>query len=239
VVVGQPFETVKTRMQALEHANPSMLKTAKTLFNSEGLVGLYRGGTPIVVGGILFRGAQFGCYEWALQSIRDKFGEQPRLMGFFDAQIAAAGVAGGFGRASIEGPFDFIKVRRQVNQQWKFSEMYKGTGVTFARNGILFSAFMTYVDFSKQLFPGNQLGSFLTGSLCTSLAWLTIWPLDVVKSQRQSGNFEGRTSLSLLMEVARTGKLFRGVVPGLSRSAIANGCSMVVYNKVLSLNNKE
>ena len=36
----------------------------------------------------------------------------------------------------------------------------------------------------------------------------------------------------LLKENIKTGRLFRGVVPGLVRSSIANGSSMVIYEKV-------
>jgi hypothetical protein len=64
------------------------------------------------------------------------------------------------------------------------------------------------------------------------MAWLTIWPLDVAKSQLQSGNYQGKSYAYLLWDVFRTGKVLQGIVPGLVRSSIANGCSMVVYKKV-------
>ena len=89
------------------------------------------------------------------------------------------------------------------------------------------------MDISKQVFDGG-LGSFWTGALCASLAWTTVWPLDVAKSQLQSGNYEGKSFMYLLKDLFRTGLIFRGIVPGLTRSAIANGCSMVVYKKVES-----
>ena len=66
------------------------------------------------------------------------------------------------------------------------------------------------------------------------MAWLTIWPLDVVKSQLQSGNYQGKSVDTLLRDIWRSGKLYRGLVVGLSRSTIANGLSMIVYKKVES-----
>lgn len=79
------------------------------------------------------------------------------------------------------------------------------------------------------------MGPFWTGAICSNLAWLTIWPIDVVKSQIQSGKEEYRNKsvLLLLYNNIQSGILFRGILPGLLRSFIANGCSMVVYNKVL------
>ena len=57
-------------------------------------------------------------------------------------------------------------------------------------------------------------------------------PFDVVKTQRQSGRHPGVSALALLSNAARDGALFRGLLPGLVRSSIANGTSMVVYKKV-------
>ena len=73
---------------------------------------------------------------------------------------------------------------------------------------------------------------FVYGATCSNLAWLTVWPFDVVKTQRQSGRHPGVSALALLSNAARDGALFRGLLPGLVRSSIANGTSMVVYKRV-------
>ena len=104
-------------------------------------------------------------------------------------------------------------------------------GTTLLRNTFLFSAFVVYIDLSKLVVPGG-LGSFLTGAICANLAWLTIWPLDVVKSQIQSGNYKDKSLPQLITHLFATGHMYRGLVPGLCRSALANGCSMVAYDKV-------
>jgi hypothetical protein len=169
-------------------------------------------------------------------------------------QVVLAGFAGGIGRGLAESPFEFVKVRRMVDQPWSIRNIYKGSGITILRNAFLFSSFVIYIDLSKQLVE-NGLGPFWTGAVCGNLAWLTIWPLDVAKvrpifitanfflfhchyfmhaqSQRQSGLYADRSLIYLLKDAAATGKLFRGIVPGLARSTIANGCSMVVYEFVL------
>ena len=109
--------------------------------------------------------------------------------------------------------------------------MFEGVGVTVVRNAGLFSAFVTYIDITKnQLNLG--LSPFFTGAICANLAWLTIWPLDVVKSMRQSGNYNNQSNLDLMRMLIRERTLFKGVMPGLLRSSIANGCAMTVYTKV-------
>jgi solute carrier family 25 carnitine/acylcarnitine transporter 20/29 len=242
VLVGQPLDTIKTRMQAMTNSagvvSPSSsMAIAKDIIRKEGFLGLYKGSTVMVLGGSLFRSAQFGVYEFFYAKIKEQFGPTPpeeRLFNTLDPQIIVAGFAGGIGRGLVEAPFEFIKTRLQVDHAWSFREVFSGSGATIFRNSFLFSSFVVYVDITKQLVPGG-IGPFLTGAVCSNLAWLTVWPLDVVKSQIQSGNFENKSFGKLLLNNIKTGALFRGLVPGLTRSFVANGCAMVVYNKILEI----
>eukprot|EP00750_Incisomonas_marina_P008240 INCI15387.2.p1 GENE.INCI15387.2~~INCI15387.2.p1 ORF type:complete len:273 (+),score=38.89 INCI15387.2:97-915(+) len=244
VLVGQPLDTVKTRMQAHQQslkANP--LAVATEVFRKEGVRGLYRGGMPIFVGGALFRSAQFGVYEAAMKfakvgSTEDGLGapriSDTKLFGFLQPQVVFSGFCGGIARGLVEGPFEYVKVCRQLEKPWTLREVYNGSGATIFRNSFLFSFFVVYLDLTKQVF-GDKLGAFWTGALCANAAWLTVWPMDVIKTQVQSGNYRDRSVLQIAAGVVRSGQMFRGVVPGLMRSTIANGCSMVVYRKVEGL----
>lgn len=182
-----------------------------------------------------------------------------RLLGIIDQQVVVAGICGGIARGLVEGPFEYIKglapsislplslrfpllshsrslsiplsVRRQVHQPWKITEIFRGSGATIFRNAFLFGSFVVYIDISKQLIPGG-LSPFWSGAICANLAWLTVWPMDVAKSQLQSGNYAGKSFVYLVRDVITSGKLFRGLIPGLTRSTIANGCGMFVYKKI-------
>ena len=235
-------------MQGLPSASKSSsFQVAKDLFFRESIAGLYRGGLPLFIGGSFMRSAQFGvsgaCKSW----LESSFGKtQHRILGVLDWQVIVAGMAGGVGRGIVETPTDFFKTRRQVEKEWTFRHILDGTGVTLARNMTLFSCFVVYLDISKQLCQagyvpsflmqpsGDGLSPFAKGAICANLAWLTIWPLDVLKTQRQSGNYEGESTLRLLINSIHNGRLFREVLPGLFRSTIANGSSMVVYEYVHS-----
>jgi len=231
VVVGQPLDTVKTRMQARpDSLSSNTFRVGLDLARTQGLSGLYRGGMPVFLGGTLFRSAQFGVYELALAELRQRTPKY-KVFGVFDWQVAVAGAAGGIGRGVIEAPFDRIKVTRQVEQPWTPSTLFSGAGVTLWRNSALFCSFSIYRDTVVPLVPGG-LSPFWMGALCSNLAWLTVWPLDVIKSQRQSGNYPGYSSLALLTEAARGGLLFRGLLAGLARSTVANGSAMVAYKKI-------
>ena len=233
VVVGQPLDTVKTRMQARpDSVSSSAWRVACDLLRQQGPQGLYRGGLPIFFGGAMFRSAQFGISDAALRKLR-KTWDPPsqKFLGFLDWQVAVAGCTGGFARGVLEAPFDQVKISRQVEHAWSLRTLFKGSGITLLRNTWLFGSFTLYRDLLPHFVKGD-VSPFLTGAICSNLAWLTIWPLDVIKSQRQSGNYESRSSISLLREAFHTRRLFRGLLPGLARSTVANGCAMMAYKKV-------
>jgi solute carrier family 25 carnitine/acylcarnitine transporter 20/29 len=235
VLVGQPLDTIKTLQQASgEGCKKSIRVITKELWTSGGIPAFYRGGLPLLLGGGLMRSAQFGVYNSSLLAIRDfqggKTDSNDYLFGFIDPQVVLAGIGGGIGRGLVEGPFEMVKVRRQVQTEWGFRDVLKGSGTTLVRNSFLFSSFVVYMDISKQL--GADLSPFWLGGICANLAWMTIWPLDVVKSRMQSGKYEGKSMVHVLMDARRSGHLYRGLLPGLTRSFIANGSSMVVYKYV-------
>ena len=71
-IVGHPFDTVKTKMQAqVGHMGdkstgikaPGYIETITKVYSSEGLVGFYRGWMPPFAGSVIFRSAQFTVYE--------------------------------------------------------------------------------------------------------------------------------------------------------------------------------
>ena len=80
------------------------------------------------------------------------------------------------------------------------------------------------MDISKQFI---DLSPFMLGAVCSSMAWITIWPLDVAKTQLQSGQYKNQSFKYLIRDIFTKGLIFRGLVPGIIRSSIANGFSMV------------
>jgi hypothetical protein len=127
-------DTIKTRMQAGANVTDrklSSLSVARSILASEGVVGLYRGGLPVLLGGGLMRSAQFGVYSNVLTLIRGRYGTNQKenfYFGIFDPHIIVSGFAGGVGRGIVEAPVEFIKIRRQVDHSWKYSEVLKGFG---------------------------------------------------------------------------------------------------------------
>ena len=256
VMVGQPFETLKTLTQVSSSGGiaassnkatltifghniqrSSLLNTASNLYSTSGIRGFYRGGVPLLIGGGLMRSAQFGFYNTVLPFMDGKFGKvdpQNYWLGCVNPHVVVAGWAGGIGRGLVEGPFEMVKVRRQVVSGWKFADIFQGFGVTVFRNSFLFSSFCIYMDVLRQELDKRDmtLSPFLKAGICANLAWFTMWPVDVVKTRRQSGKYEGRSLLWLLNDTIRSGDMYRGLTAGMLRSFFANGVSMEVYTLV-------
>lgn len=236
VLCGQPFDTLKTLVQVSDSSKSrglSSFKVASDLFHKEGIRGLYRGGLPLVIGGACIRSTQFGVNDLILQHLSNNFGgtttKEDRLFGLIDWKVVVAGFCGGVARGVVESPFEFLKVRRQMDSEWKLTQLWNGSGATILRNSFLFGSFVIYMDISKQFV---QLSPFWLGSICANLAWITVWPLDVVKTQLQAGTHKDKSIGSVLASVFRSGALFRGLGPGLLRSTISNGFAMMAYKEV-------
>lgn len=176
VVVGQPLDTVKTILQTKK--NESILSVSKKLYQTGGITAFYRGGVPLLLGGGLMRSAQFGFYKNTLQLLRSNSSSSPEKVMGLDPHVVIAGFSGGIGRGMVEGPFEFLKVRRQIQTSWNYSDVLKGSGTTMVRNAFLFASFAIYMDFwdrfklSENVSSG--IASFLKGGCCANMAWLTI-----------------------------------------------------------------
>jgi hypothetical protein len=249
VLVGQPMDTMKTLVQVrssspsggggVAPSSPSLIRTARDLYAASGVRGFYRGGTALFLGGGLMRSAQFGVYNSVLPELRRRHGGSTDpsnyWLGCIDPHVVVSGWAGGIGRGLVEGPFEMVKVRRQVASGWNVTDVFRGFGTTLFRNSFLFSSFVIYMDIFRQemevrreyvVTPGIKAG------ICANVAWLTIWPLDVVKTRRQSGRYDGRSLVWLLGDAFKGGDMYRGLSMGMIRSFVANFCSMEVYTVV-------
>jgi solute carrier family 25 carnitine/acylcarnitine transporter 20/29 len=243
-IIGQPFDTVKTKMQAdLTYMRLGMFASFQRLWAAEGIRGLYRGLLPPLFGSSIFRAIQFSVYGGAYRYL----GEDPTLSPYVTTQIPGtgglqtrvilAGVASSTARTFIETPLELVKVRRQLNQPWHMSELMNGFTVTWLRTIGLMCTFFILVDSAERHVPWviDQpiFGPFFKGGICATLSWWIIWPFEAVKSQIQ-GNTQGPKSIlpRLVWCVKNYGvrSLFRGIVPGSCRSLIANGASMAVFS---------
>lgn len=135
VAVGHPFDTIKTKMQAQTgFESQNMFRSFFKTVHDQGVRGLYRGCIPPLLGSGIFRSTQFAVFEACYTAMDVPFGkiEIPFTYGL-QFRVIGGGMIAATARAIIETPLEFMKVRRQTQQNWRLTDVYTGFGVTWLR----------------------------------------------------------------------------------------------------------
>ena len=123
------FDTVKTRMQAeLKYHNVGTVEIVKSIYRNEGIFGFYRGFVPPLLGSMAFRGILFSAYSGtyaACEHVPILHHEIPFTGGLRPSVLLGA-MAASIARASIESPFEFVKVRSMVGKSVMQDGMHHG-----------------------------------------------------------------------------------------------------------------
>lgn len=212
VLVGQPFDTVKVRLQsAPEGTYNGAGDVIKKLIANEGIGGFYKGTLTPLVGVGACVSVQFSVNEYMKRYYDNKTGGKPlSLVQFFNCG-AVAGFANGFLASPIEhirirlqtqtgatkafnGPIDcFKKIQQSAGL---FKGVYKGLAPTLVREsiglGIYFATYEALIarELKNKIYPtradipGWKLCMF--GGLSGYTLWIAIYPVDVIKSKLQT-----------------------------------------------------
>lgn len=117
VVVGQPFDFVKVKIQTALKEVP-ILSIAKDIKREFGLRGFYRGSSSLFFGFAFVIGTEFLVFEWAKRFIfrkwSSKTGEEYRLDALGLWQVAMAGGFVGWAVSGIYCPVEYVKIQKQL-----------------------------------------------------------------------------------------------------------------------------
>ena len=248
-LASQPFDTLKTKMQAeARYARQGMGAVATQVLRADGAAGLYRGILPIVMSTGVQKSALFSANAGARRACEES--GVPALTrpipftGGLSPALLVGGLAAGTARAVVETPFELAKVRYQTGGRVQLAELYTGAGATWARGTLMLTSFFVMCDYSEKAAPELMsrplLGGFLKGGVCATLAWAVAWPLEVAKNNVQGAEaqFKGRSTLAIVRQLAASDGLrglYRGFLPGALRSFVANGAGMAVFQFTQSL----
>ena len=238
-LASQPFDTLKTKMQAeARYARQGMGAVATHILKADGAAGLYRGILPIVMSTGVQKSALFSANAGARRAC-----EESGVRGL--PALLVGGLAAGTARTVVETPFELAKVRYQTGGGvGQLSELYTGAGATWARGTLMLTSFFVLCDYSERAAPELMsrplLGGFLKGGVCATLAWAVAWPLEVAKNKKQGAEAQvkGRSTLTIVRQLAASDGLrglYRGFLPGALRSFVANGAGMAVFQFTQSL----
>ncbi|CAO3577155.1 unnamed protein product [Absidia cylindrospora] len=257
VLVGQPFDLVKVRLQTTEGVYKGTGDCFKQIIKNDGVLGLYRGmATPLASITPIFA-VSFFSYDLGkkiVTGLRSDKTERPLSL----AEITAAGafsavpttlfmapserikvlmqIQGQGGEQKYKGPLDVV---RQLYKEGGVRSIFRGTGATLLRDSPGSAAyFLAYELIKKGLTPEGtkpdqlSLGSVIfAGGMAGVAMWSIAIPPDVIKSRLQSapaGTYSGMMDcLRKTIKVDGPRALFKGFGPAVLRAFPANAATFV------------
>ncbi|KAF7729129.1 carnitine transporter [Apophysomyces ossiformis] len=257
VLVGQPFDLVKVRLQTSEGLYKNTADCFKQIIKKDGVLGLYRGmATPLASITPIFA-VSFFSYDLGkkiVYSVRsDKEDKSLSL-----AEITFAGafsavpttffmapserikvlmqIQGQGGEQKYKGPLD---AARQLYKEGGLRSIFRGTGATLLRDSPGSAAyFVAYELVKKALTPAgsrpedlNPGAVLFAGGMAGVAMWTIAIPPDVLKSRIQSapaGTYSGLADcLKKTIKADGPGALFKGLGPAMLRAFPANAATFL------------
>lgn len=231
VLLGQPFDLIKVRLQTANSSN--VLKVAKDVVTHEGFRAFYKGATLPFLGVGASVSIQFSVFHSARQAFEglNEHRTLPR-QGMSNSQAYFAGAAAGVANSFISGPIEHIRTRMQLDRSVGSARQYVGSidcvRKVFAEAGIagLYKAwpmaiarefqaygcyFATFEACIRGLMEVRQRErrdlSVWEVAPCGALAGIAFWigsyPIDVIKSRQQADGFGSKAKFSGPWEIAK------------------------------------
>lgn len=258
VLVGHPFDTLKTRKQIQHFKYPDMIRS---MIYKEGVRSFYKGMLSPLISVPLFKAVLFSSYKTLLNHLHTKRAWDDH----HDLKIAISAIFGGFCNAFVAGPTELFKTKLQIQRGLKnkvylgnidcFRKMYavsgircmfQGTSVAVIRDMIgYFWQFVYYDKLCRYFGNGdadaiNNFQKFFAGGISGMLCWIGCYPIDVVKSRRQAQViteapkvFDNFYIIRDLIRVVRKEGIYRlfsglGIISG--RSFFAHGLAFCIWD---------
>lgn len=259
VLVGQPFDTVKVRLQsAPEGTYNGAMDVVRKLLANEGPKAFYKGTLTPLVGVGACVSVQFSVNE-SMKRYYDRVNNGlPLSLGQFFSCGAVAGFSNGF----LASPIEHIRIRlqtqtgstkafagpidcaRKLYQNNGIAGLFKGLTPTLVRESVgLGTYFATYealiareirlASVAREDIPPWKLCLF--GGLSGYTLWIGIYPVDVIKSKLQTDSLD-KPVYKNWRQVARdishkngVRGFYRGFLPTILRAAPANGATFAAF----------
>ncbi|CAO3702608.1 unnamed protein product [Rhizopus stolonifer] len=260
VLVGQRLQTQSTTNPLYDGMMDCVNKTRA----KEGFAGFYKGTmTPLV--GI---GACVSIQFVVLEAMKRHFSTLNKHGEFLENhQLYLAGAASGIANSFVSGPVEHIRTRlqvqtgsgysgpldciRQIYRSHGLAGIYKGQGITMLREfqgyGAYFLAYEWLVQRSMKVNHLKKRSEIETWKVCAFGAtagyamWLTIYPMDAIKSKLQTDGFaiEKQKYTSTLDCARKTfvneglAGFFKGIGPCLLRAAPVNAATFMGFEMAM------
>ncbi|CEP61069.1 uncharacterized protein LALA0_S02e06040g [Lachancea lanzarotensis] len=259
VLVGQPFDIIKVRLQTSSVPTTAM-DTVKNLVKNEGVMAFYKGTAVPLVGVGACVSCQFGVNESMKRYFHSRTGavEGAHLS---LGQYYVCGFASGAANALLATPIEHVRIRMQIQKSSKGEGLYRssldcarqlikqgalmhGFTATALRTshgfGVYFSTYEALIanqekhGVARQDIPAWKVCIY--GAFSGAFFWSLTYPFDVVKSVMQADDFRnpryGKNVWSVAKKVyqERGIKAFgKGFAPTILRSLPVNGATFAAF----------
>ncbi|PYI03156.1 mitochondrial carrier protein [Aspergillus sclerotiicarbonarius CBS 121057] len=257
VVIGQPFDLVKVRLQT--QGGSGALSLTQQIWQREGPLAFYKGSLVPLLGVGACVSIQFSAFHY-FQHQLTSHNRPPTL-----PQTYLSGALAGLTNSILSGPIEHIRIRLQTQPQahplytgpWHCAltllrtgglpALYRGQTATLIREGhgigIWFATYEGLLSLAakrqsltRESLPNWQIA--LCGALAGEMLWLLSHPIDVVKSRMQSDGFGKDQKYRSFREAwgvavrGGGGGVWKGLGTALLRAGPVSGGTFVVVEMV-------
>ncbi|KFO19354.1 mitochondrial ornithine transporter 2 [Fukomys damarensis] len=222
VLTGQPFDTIKVKMQTFPSLYRSLTDCFLKTYSQVGFRGFYKGTGPALMAYVSQSSVLFMCYGFCQQFVRRVAGLDTQTE-LSDLQTAAAGsLASGFAALAL-CPTELVKCRLQTMHEMKISGkiakshktiwcvvknilikdgplgFYHGLSTTLIQEIPGYFFYFGGYELSRTFFASgrskDELGPvplMLSGGVAGICLWFVIFPVDCIKSRIQVLSMHGK-----------------------------------------------
>lgn len=258
---GQPFDTVKVRMQKNPALYNSPLATAAAIAAKEGVPALWKGAVPTALGMIAENAMAFGVNEQLKRLFPERAdgGMLDRILRPF-----AMGALTGCCSALVLCPSEVVKTLTQMQGEGKKGGMtsdevtkrvwtrrgatgfFAGLEAQIMRDGPFYASFFGSYDLFCYLMATylpmipEELRYFTAGGLAGMAGWAFVMPADVPKTLVQQ-NWEARVAgdfwptFGVVLKERGISGLYNGIGPALLRAFPANAALFLTVELIRKL----
>ncbi|KAF2500533.1 mitochondrial carrier [Lophium mytilinum] len=222
VLLGQPFDIIKVRLQTTTQYSGAF-DCASKIYKSEGPLAFYKGTLTPLLGIGACVSVQFGAFHWARRAFESRNASSSPLTSptLSYGQYYAAGAFAGVANSVISGPIEHVRIRLQTQphgaarlysgpldcvrklsaHEGVLRGLYRGEAVTIIREAQAYGFwFLTFeylmnADAKRNSIKREEISTpkvALYGGLAGEMLWIASYPFDVVKSKMQSDGFGAR-----------------------------------------------
>ncbi|CAL5867358.1 uncharacterized protein PFLUO_LOCUS1574 [Penicillium psychrofluorescens] len=228
VLLGQPFDIVKVRLQTTTQYS-SALDCATKIFKNEGPMAFYKGTLTPLIGIGACVSVQFGAFHEARRRLEELNKKKYANGALSYGQYYMAGSFAGVTNSVLSGPIEHVRIRLQAQphgegrlysgpidcikklsaHQGTLRGLFRGQAVTVLREaqayGSWFMAFeyMMNQDVKRNNIKREDISALKVatyGGLAGEALWISSYPLDVVKSKMQTDGFGAEQKYSTMRD---------------------------------------